>query len=93
MLQKEDQKNTMCLGSVRAMAEMGSNAAAATPLLKEMFEKETRWPWRCNYAADLYEIDSQQTEAFDFIMGGLTNWNNSVQIGLAAYRTTPDWQG
>jgi HEAT repeat protein len=93
LLQKEGDMNTIRLIVPGVLADIGSNSATATPILKEMFEKETKWAWRCALAVDLCKIDSQQAEAFDFLMKSLTNFNDVRQIRLTAFylpRIGPD---
>jgi len=68
-----------------ALGGMGSGAAAAVPVLQEMFETEKIWGWRIGLATALCRIDSRQTNALDFIVAGL-GATDDTEPGIFRYR-------
>jgi HEAT repeat protein len=54
-----------------ALGKLGSEAAPAVPILKEMFVGEKIWGWRIGLATALCRIDGRQTNALAFIVDGL----------------------
>ncbi len=68
-----------------ALANIGSNAAPAIPLLGDMFDKETNMFQRSVIAATLFRIDTRQTQAFAFLTNNLTS-RDDRNITIVAWR-------
>jgi HEAT repeat protein len=56
-----------------ALAQIGGAAKPAVPVIQPLFRNETDWYDRCKWAGYLCKIDSNQTEALNFLIDGATN--------------------
>ncbi len=65
---------------------IGSDAAPALPLLRQLFENETNWNNRCVYATALCQIDPGQTAALLFLIDGVTVHQPASDRSQAAQR-------
>ena len=86
IIQTSSRNNPVVFESENVLGMMGSNAYPALPLLKNLFGQETNIYNRFNLATALCMIDSQQTEAFNFLTSNLTNWDNESLIRSTAWR-------
>ena len=60
-------------GAVRALGSIGVNDPAAIRVVGRMFEKETNWNLKCMAATALCRMDTNQTQAMNFLVYELKN--------------------
>jgi HEAT repeat protein len=84
VLQAPQGMNRLGTSAAHALGAIGSNAAPALPLVRDLFAQETNWNPRCTIAAALCQIDAGQTEALAFLTNGLRSYEPASERWIAA---------
>jgi HEAT repeat protein len=75
--------NVLVSEASRLLGHMGSNATAALPALKELFQKDTNLFRHSEIATDICQIEGCQGEAFDYLTNSLMDGPLSSRARLA----------